>query len=273
MTQKTSDRYGVIGNPISHSKSPLIHKQFALQTRQQLTYTAELVETGQVKSFVKQFTENNGKGLNVTVPFKQDAFELATDLSERAQRAGAVNTLTLKDNKIFGDTTDGIGLLNDLTQNHQQTIKNKRILIVGAGGAVRGVIEPLLLESPASLIIANRTVAKAQQLAQDFNSFGNISACSFEELKNQQFDIIINGTSASLSGDLPPLPDKLFAENACAYDMMYAKEPTVFMQWAKQQGAKIILDGLGMLVEQAAESFYIWRGVKPETQSVIEMLR
>ena len=273
MTQQSPDRYGVIGNPIAHSKSPLIHTEFARQTQQQLTYTAELVELGQVKLFVKHFTESNGKGLNVTVPFKQDAFELATDLSERAQRAGAVNTLTLKDNKIFGDTTDGTGLLNDLIHNHQQIIKNKRILVVGAGGAVRGVLEPLLLESPSSLIIANRTVSKAQQLALDFSTFGNISAYNFEALNNQQFDIIINGTSASLSGDLPPLPDKLFAENACAYDMMYAKEPTVFMQWAKQQGAKIILDGLGMLVEQAAESFYIWRGVKPETQSVIEMLR
>jgi len=273
MTKKNIDRYAVIGNPIAHSKSPLIHTEFARQTAQQLTYSAELVELGGVKAFVKSFTENNGKGLNVTVPFKQDAFELATELSGRAQRAGAVNTLTLKDNIIFGDTTDGVGLLNDLTQNHQLNIKNKHILIVGAGGAVRGVLEPLLLESPASLVIANRTVSRAQQLAEDFSSFGNISACEFSELKNKQFDIIINGTSASLSGELPPLPENLFSKNACAYDMMYAKEPTVFMQWSKQQGAKLILDGLGMLVEQAAESFYIWRGVRPETRDVIRMIK
>jgi len=273
MTQKNIDRYAVIGNPISHSKSPLIHSEFAKLTEQTLSYTAELVEPGQVKNFITSFANNNGKGLNVTVPFKLDAFELATDLTDRAQRAGAVNTLTLKDNKIIGDTTDGTGLLNDLINNYQQTIKNKHILILGAGGAVRGVLEPLLLENPASLIIANRTVSKAKQLADDFVNFGNVSACGFNELNNKQFDIVINGTSASLSGDLPPLPDNLFSEHACAYDMMYAKEATVFMQWSRQQGAETILDGLGMLVEQAAESFYIWRGVRPETKTVIEMLK
>ncbi len=273
MTQSTFDHYAVVGNPISHSKSPLIHAEFAKQTGEQLIYSAELVEPGQLKNFVESFAEKNGKGLNITVPFKMDAFKLATELSGRAQRAGAVNTLTLTGHKISGDTTDGVGLLNDLTKNHLQQIKNKTILLVGAGGAVRGVLEPLLLESPASLVIANRTVSKAQQLAQDFSSFGNISACGFNDLNDKQFDIIINGTSASLSGDLPPLPDNLFLENACAYDMMYAKNPTVFMQWAKQQGAKTVLDGLGMLVEQAAESFYIWRGKRPETQSVILMLR
>jgi shikimate dehydrogenase len=273
MTQTTTDRYAVIGNPISHSKSPLIHTEFAKLSGQTLTYSAEQVEIGQVKTFVKNFIKNNGRGLNVTVPFKQDAFELATELTERAQRAGAVNTLSLKNNKITGDTTDGVGLLNDLTKNHQQTLKNKRILVLGAGGAVRGVLEPLLLESPASLIIANRTLSKAQQLADDFANFGNISASGFNDLNGMKFDIIINGTSASLSGELPPLPDGLFNEAACAYDMMYAKQATVFMQWAKQQGAENIFDGLGMLVEQAAESFNIWRGVRPETAGVIEMLR
>jgi len=273
MTKNTSNLYAVIGNPIAHSKSPVIHTEFAKQTQQSLTYTAELVEIGQVKNFINRFRQNNGKGLNVTVPFKLDAFELATDLTDRAQRAGAVNTLTLKDNKIFGDTTDGVGLLNDLTKNHQQIIKNKTILVVGAGGAVRGILEPLLLESPKNLLIVNRTVSKAQQLADDFSRFGNISACGFDDLKNKKFDLIINGTSASLSGELPPLADNCFNENACAYDMMYAKQPTVFMQWAKQQGASIILDGLGMLVEQAAEAFFIWRGKRPDTQNVIRLLR
>jgi len=273
MNAQKKDWYALIGNPIKHSKSPLIHSAFAQQTQQALSYTAELVELGKVAQFVKQFAENKGKGLNVTVPFKLDAFKLADELTGRAQRAGAVNTLTLKGNKIYGDTTDGTGLLNDLTKNHQQIIKNKNLLIIGAGGAVRGVLEPLLLKSPTSLTIVNRTISKAQQLAEDFSRFGNISACDFNQLKNKKFDLIINGTSASLSGELPPLAENIFTENACAYDMMYAKEDTVFMQWAKKQGATLTLDGLGMLVEQAAESFFIWRGVRVDTLAVIEKLK
>lgn len=273
MTDATPERYAVIGNPIAHSKSPLIHTEFAKQTQQDLTYTAELVEIGGVENFVKQFAEHNGKGLNVTVPFKLDAFQLATSLSDRAQRAGAVNTLLIDGNEIYADTTDGIGLLNDLTKNLHQIITNKRLLILGAGGAVRGVLEPLLLESPESLTIANRTLSKAEELASDFSSFGRTNACGFNDLKGKQFDLIINGTSASLSGELPPLPDGLFADNALAYDMMYGAQPTPFMLWAKQQGATHIHDGLGMLVEQAAESFYLWRKKRPETQSVIDKLR
>lgn len=273
MNKTGIDHYAVIGNPISHSKSPVIHQAFARQTGESINYTAELVEVGKVKDFVATFTQKNGKGLNVTVPFKQDAFELASKLSERAQRAGAVNTLHIQDDIIFGDTTDGVGLLNDLCKNHQQIIHNKRILVIGAGGAVRGVLEPLLLESPEELVIANRTVSKAQQLAEDFKPFGNINACDYSALAGMKFDIIINGTSASLSGDLPPLPEQLFNKNACAYDMMYASKATPFMQWAHEQGAVHIYDGLGMLVEQAAESFFIWRKKRPETQSVIEELR
>ncbi len=273
MSEQPLDRYAVIGNPIAHSKSPLIHAAFAEQTGEALVYTAELVEIGQVEDFVRQFVHHHGKGLNVTVPFKQDAFELADRLSERAQRAGAVNTLVLDNGEIYGDTTDGVGLLNDLTNNHHQAISGKRILVVGAGGAVRGVLEPLLLETPSRLVIANRTVSKATQLANDFACFGNISASGFDELAGQQFDIVINGTSASLAGELPPLPEGLFAEHACAYDMMYGAEPTPFMQWAQQQGAENTYDGLGMLVEQAAESFYIWRKKRPETRGVIEQLR
>lgn len=273
MTDATIDRYAVIGNPIAHSKSPIIHQAFAEQTGETLTYTAELVEIGQVKAFVEQFIQQGGKGLNVTVPFKQDAFELADQLSDRAQRAGAVNTLVLSDESVYGDTTDGIGLLNDLVQNHQQTLKAKRILVVGAGGAVRGVLEPLLLESPACLVVANRTVSKAEQLANDFSSFGNISGCGFDDLGEHPFDLVINGTSASLSGELPPLPNNLLATDACTYDMMYGAQPTPFMNWAHKQGAAEVYDGLGMLVEQAAESFYIWRKKRPETRGVIESLR
>ncbi len=271
-TNNKIDRYAVIGNPIAHSKSPRIHAAFARQTQQTLAYTAELIEIGQIKTFVTTFANHEGRGLNVTVPFKQDAYNLATELSPRAQRAGAVNTLILDGEKIIGDTTDGIGLLNDLKINHHQTIKNKRILIIGAGGAVRGALEPLLLEAPLNIVIANRTLAKAQQLAENFSAFGNIDACNFTDL-DKPFDIIINGTSASLNGKLPPLPDHLFTKNACAYDMMYAKKSTIFMQWAVQQGASFVYDGLGMLVEQAAESFYLWRGERPETSNVISLLR
>ena len=266
-------RYAVIGNPIGHSKSPFIHAQFAKQTGITMEYTAERVEIGQLEAFIQQFAEHDGRGLNVTVPFKEDAFQLANHLSQRAQRAGAVNTLSIKEDGLHGDTTDGIGLLNDLIHNHQQNLKNRSILVLGAGGAVRGVLEPLLKESPSQLLIANRTVSRAHQLANDFACSGNISGCGFDELAGRQFDIIINGTSASLSGELPPLPEQLFKPGACAYDMMYAAQATVFMQWAEKQGAENIYDGLGMLVEQAAESFYIWHNIRPQTQNVIQTLR
>jgi shikimate dehydrogenase len=271
---KTIDKYAVIGNPIAHSKSPLIHTEFAKQTQQQLIYTAELVEIGKVAEFVSSFYTNNGKGLNVTVPFKQDAWDIATQHSERAQRAGAVNTLLLNGkNNYFGDTTDGAGLINDLTNNHKISLKNKNILVLGAGGAVRGVLEPILDQSPNQLVIANRTVEKATSLADNFSDLGVISGCGFADLQNEKFDLIINGTSASLAGDLPPLPENLLNNNAAVYDMMYSAEPTVFMRWAEQQGASQIYDGLGMLVEQAAESFNIWRGIKPETNKVITQVR
>ena len=270
----TIDKYAVIGNPIAHSKSPLIHAAFAKQTQQELIYTAELVEIGKVTEFVAKFYRDNGKGLNITVPFKQDAWDIATQHSERAQRAGAVNTLVLNgENNYFGDTTDGIGLVNDLTKNYKISLDKKTILVLGAGGAVRGVLEPILEQKPDQLIIANRTVDKAIKLANDFSDLGSISGCGFSDLQNKKFDLIINGTSASLAGDLPPLPDNLLTKDAAVYDMMYAAEDTIFMRWGKQQGAKQIFDGLGMLVEQAAESFNIWRGVKPSTDNVITLIR
>jgi shikimate dehydrogenase len=267
-----TDRYAVIGNPIKHSKSPFIHSEFAKQTQQDLIYTSELVELGQVSQFVNEFRNNSGKGLNVTVPFKQDAFELTDSLSERAQRAGAVNTLSLG-KIVAGDTTDGTGLINDLTQNHNISLKDKRILILGAGGAVRGVIESFLSLSPSQLIIANRTVEKAVTLKDIFSDMGSIDACGFSDLNNEKFDLIINGTSASLSGDLPPVPDHILNSNGTVYDMMYAAKPTPFMQWGQQQKASVCLDGLGMLIEQAAESFYIWRKIKPDTKLIISSLR
>jgi len=277
------DRYAVFGNPVKHSKSPQIHSLFARQTQQSLLYTAELAEIGQFEAAVKKFIEDNGKGLNVTVPFKQDAWSIATAHSERARRAGAVNTLMLQqDGSLYGDTTDGVGLVRDLMQNHQVQIKDKKILIVGAGGAVRGVLEAILEQQPASLLITNRTKQKAIQLAEDFSDLGNITGCGLNELADEinahvvdheGFDIIINGTSASLKGDLPPLPESIFGDNSCSYDMMYAAQATPFMQWSRDMGATTVLDGLGMLVEQAAESFYIWRKVRPETKEVIETIR
>ena len=267
------DRYAVFGNPIEHSKSPFIHTRFAEQTGQQLIYTAELVEAGDFNQAVARFAENDGKGLNITVPFKQDAWKLATQRSQRAQRAGAVNTLIINGTgDYFGDNTDGIGLVRDLVNNHRLQLEGKTILIIGAGGAVRGVIEPLLDSKPAALTIANRTKEKALQLAEDFSDLGNIKACGLDEFGTSSYDIIINGTSASLSGELPALPAALITENTFCYDMMYATEPTPFMRWAREHGAKHVVDGKGMLVEQAAESFRLWRGCEPETASVIEAL-
>jgi shikimate dehydrogenase len=269
-----TDRYAVFGNPIKHSKSPQIHTLFAEQTKQSLIYTAELVETGQFNQAVKHFIKNNGKGLNITVPFKEDAWACATQHSARAQRAGAVNTLVVKvDGELYGDTTDGVGLVRDLLQNHSIQIKNKDVLIVGAGGAVRGVLEEILAQQPASLLIANRTKQKAEQLAKDFSELGSIKGCGLDEINDTSFDIVINGTSASLKGDLPPLPDSIFRENSCSYDMMYAAQATPFMQWSTNNGATNVFDGLGMLVEQAAESFYLWRDVRPETKPVIQHIR
>jgi len=274
MTDKKIDHYAVFGNPIAHSKSPQIHTLFAKQTAQTLLYTAELAEIGDFDNAVWQFFKSNGKGLNITVPFKEDAWALADRHSQRALRAGAVNTLSLQPNgTIYGDTTDGVGLATDLVQNHQITLKDTNILVIGAGGAVRGVLEALLNHCPASLTVANRTKEKALQLATDFSDLGNIIGCGLDDLNDKTFDVVVNGTSASLQGDLPPIPDTIFNTDACSYDMMYSAESTPFMNWSSQHGASQVFDGLGMLVEQAAESFYIWRGKKPETQTVIQSIR
>jgi len=268
------DRYAVIGNPVAHSKSPQIHTLFAAQTKQSLVYTAVFAEIGQFTQTVKKFFENNGKGMNVTVPFKEEAWTFATQRSPRAQRAGAVNTLKLlPDGEVHGDTTDGVGLVRDLMQNHGIAIKDKHVLIIGAGGAVRGVLEALLEQQPALLLISNRTKQKAVQLAKDFADLGNIKGCGLDEINDAGFDVVINGTSASLKGDLPALPGTIFKDNACSYDMMYAAQPTPYMRWSQDNGAKDVFDGLGMLVEQAAESFFLWRDIRPQTRPVIEHIR
>lgn len=267
------DRYAVVGNPIAHSKSPDIHALFAEQTQQDLRYDKMLVELGAFETDVASFFALGGKGLNVTVPFKENAYRFADELTQRAQLAGAVNTLIKQqDGRVLGDTTDGAGLVQDLLRQ-SWIIAQKRVLVLGAGGAVRGVLQPLLEQKPKEVVVANRTLSKAQDLAQTFADFGEISASSFDELTGWSYDLVINGTSASLSGALPDLPVGLFAQGACAYDMVYGDKPTAFMTWAQEQGAEAVSDGLGMLVGQAAESFYLWRGVRPNIRTVISALR
>jgi len=267
------DHYGVFGNPIAHSKSPLIHRLFAAQTGQSLSYEPLLAPLEDFVGFARAFFVN-GRGANVTVPFKEQAFRLADQLTARAQRAGAVNTLMkLDDGRLLGDNTDGAGLVRDLTVNAGLSLSGKRILLLGAGGAVRGVLEPLLAERPAALVVANRTVAKAEQLAREFADLGPIMASGFDWL-DEPVDLIINGTSASLAGDVPPIAASLIQlGHTLCYDMMYAKQATAFNAWAAAQGAAQTLDGLGMLVEQAAEAFYLWRGVRPDSAPVLAQLR
>ncbi len=268
-----TDLYSVMGNPINHSKSPQIHSAFAAQTRQDLLYTAQLVPVDGFTEAAGKFFRHGGAGLNITVPFKEDAYRFATQHSERALRAGAVNTLKkLDDGTVWADNTDGVGLVRDLTVNNRVVLQGKRILLLGAGGAVRGVLQPLLEQQPAELVIANRTLAKALQLADDFADLGNIGGCGFDDLQGS-FDVVINGTSASLAGELPPLPPTVIAAGSVSYDMMYGSGITVFNQWAHNQGAATTIDGLGMLVEQAAEAFELWRGVRPQTANVIASLR
>lgn len=265
------DRYGVFGNPIGHSKSPQIHALFAAQTGQALSYEPLLAPLDDFLAYARAFFQQ-GLGANVTVPFKEQAFRMADQLTERARRAGAVNTLKkLDDGRLLGDNTDGAGLVGDLL-NAGVALVGQRILLLGAGGAVRGVLEPLLAQQPAALIIANRTASKAAQLAQEFGELGPLSACGFAEL-SEPMDLIINGTSASLGGELPPLADTLIVpERTFCYDMMYGARPTAFCQWAAALGAPT-RDGLGMLVEQAAEAFELWRGIRPDTAPVLAELR
>lgn len=265
------DQYRVFGNPIKQSRSPAIHKKFAIQTKQQLNYEAELVALQEFSQIVKNFVLTGGKGANVTVPFKEQALELCDVLSDRAHLAGAVNTLSIIDGKLHGDNTDGLGLVQDLLDN-DVSLENSRILLLGAGGAARGVILPLLEQSVSQLVLANRTVSKAQNLCQQFSD-DRFIACGFEEIEIQDYEVIINATSASLSGAVPPISEQLIGKDTVCYDMVYSKGLTPFLEWAKQSQAKQVIDGLGMLVGQAAESFNIWRGVKPNAANVLLQLR
>jgi len=263
-----TDRYAVFGHPIAHSKSPLIHAAFARQTGQEMTYEAILAPLDGFAESVTAFVAAGGRGANVTVPFKEEAFRLAGRLTPRARRAGAVNTLVFDTDGILGDNTDGAGLVADLTRNLYRTLAGRRILLLGAGGAARGVIEPLLEAQPAALVIANRTVGRAQELAELFDR--GIRACGFDSA-DTPFDLVINATAASLAGELPPLSPRIFTPDTLAYDMMYGRD-TPFLAFARAQGAATA-DGLGMLVEQAAEAFQLWRGVRPDTAPVIASLR
>lgn len=265
------DRYAVVGNPIAHSKSPIIHQLFAEQTGQSLTYDKLLVELTAFDEEVTSFFALGGRGLNVTVPFKEQAYRYADTMTERGRLAGAVNTLALQnDGTVLGDNTDGSGLVADLLALGW-ALREQRILILGAGGAVRGIVGPLLAQQPQSLLIANRTVEKAGAIAQIFPA-GAVEVSGYAELRGN-FDLVINGTSASLAGELPPVPNGLVGADSAAYDLMYGAEPTAFLRWAAEQGVGQSADGLGMLVEQAAEAFYLWRGVRPETRPVLAKLR
>ncbi len=271
-----SDRYAVIGNPVEHSLSPEIHAEFARVTGQDIVYERILSPRDGFRDAVLRFRDARGKGLNVTLPFKHEAWELAAKRSGFALAAGAVNTLRLGATEIQGFNTDGIGLVRDLVRNLGVPVGGKRVLIAGAGGASYGVLEPLLREQPECIVVANRTVEKAVTLVGRFatlhaNAPGGVRACSFDALAGMQFDIVVNATSAGLSDAMPPLPRGVFAAGSLAYDMVYAKA-TPFMAFAHGEGARCS-DGLGMLVEQAAESFFIWRGVYPETGSALALLR
>jgi shikimate dehydrogenase len=269
------DQYLVIGNPIAHSKSPWIHAQFATQMAQHMAYQRLLAPIDGFTASVHAFISAGGNGANVTVPFKLEAYAIATHLTARARAAGAVNTLKFEGEQILGDNTDGVGLVADVIRNAGVTFQNKRILLLGAGGAARGVLMPILLEQPSELVIANRTAEKAQQLQVLARSHGvdtvSVSVADWTQLSGE-FDIIINATSASLADEVPPISPDLISPSTLAYDMMYGATPTAFLRFADNAGAQL-RDGLGMLVEQAAEAFYLWRGVRPETSSVLTELR
>jgi shikimate dehydrogenase len=270
-----TDTYAVFGNPIAHSKSPLIHAAFARQTGQDMRYIALLAPLEGFADAVSAFRVEGACGANVTVPFKEQAFALATQHTPRALAAGAVNTLAFKTDEVLGDNTDGAGLVRDIVSNLRVPLSGKRILLMGAGGAARGVILPLLAQQPRCVHIVNRTAAKAVALVQSFASQNSspqnqLTACGYADLAGE-YDVVINATAASLAGDLPPLPQSIFASDALAYDMMYGKD-TPFLHFARSQGVRTA-DGLGMLVEQAAEAFELWRGVRPDTATVIQMLR
>lgn len=270
VTDHTSkDRYALMGHPVGHSRSPFIHAMFAKQTEQAMSYEVIDVVAEDLNSAVARFMADGGHGLNFTVPHKQAAANLADKLTERAKTAGAVNTFQIdEDGVILGDNTDGAGLVRDLTVNEGIDITDSRVLILGAGGAVRGILGPLLNQGPDKIVIANRNVDRGSKLAERFEDVGSIEARGFTDIQAEVFDIVINATSASLTGDLPPIPVEVIGSGTVCYDLAYGQTLTEFNRWAKEAGAGKTLAGLGMLVEQAAEAFFLWRGMRPDTQIV-----
>jgi len=266
MSEPVIDRYAVIGNPIEHSKSPDIHLLFADQTGERLHYEKIFAEENAFTQVVNEFFNFDGKGLNVTVPFKNEAYDFVDELSDYAKHAGAVNTIYKNDSGQFvGANTDGIGLLRDLKKTLRLQIIDKKILIVGAGGATQGIVEPLLNENPAECWIANRTLSKAEVIAEQFSPFGRIHTCGLNNIPEKEFDLVIQATSAGLQGNNVELPAAIIGTNTSCYDLLYSDEDTPFMQWARMHSATHVVDGFGMLLEQAAEAFYLWRGKRPDT--------
>lgn len=271
MGREEVDRYGVMGYPVSHSRSPVIHRLFALQTGQNLEYELLPVRPEDLEAAVRAFADSGGKGLNITLPHKAAAAVLADRLSERAERAGAVNTLDFREGHIFGDNTDGAGLMRDLTRNLGLAIADLDILILGAGGAVRGILGPLLAAGPRWVTIANRNVGKARELASEFSAAVPVTACRFRDIA-APCSLLINATSAGLKGETPPWPRAAVGADTFCYDLSYGLSPTPFSRWCTQQGAARVVTGWGMLVEQAAESFLLWRGIRPDTEPVLRQV-
>lgn len=270
LTLKSTPLYCVIGDPITHSRSPEIHRFFADQQADSIKYESKRVDEASFQNFVRNFFESGGAGLNITLPHKESAFLLCDELSERAALSRAVNTLFMDDlGLLHGENTDGLGLVRDIVNNHGIVIRNKRILIIGAGGAARGVIHDLVSCNPASVSIINRTHHRAEALAKYFN----VEALKVKAAFERNFDLIINATASSLVGELPPICSAMLAPNCCCYDMMYSKEDTSFVRWARENGVSRTMDGLGMLVEQAAEAFFLWRGSRPITAPLLKILR
>lgn len=267
------DRYAVMGYPVSHSRSPVIHRLFAVQTGENLQYELLEVAPDKLATAIRQFAKTGGKGLNITLPHKSEVTRLVDDMSERASNAGAVNTLVFRDGEIFGDNTDGVGFLRDLQSNLGLELEDANILILGAGGATRGIIAPLLDVKPKSLLIANRTMSRAKSLAEHFSTQGPVTACRFEDVRKPPvYDLVVNATSAGLKGEMPPYPEDAIGEDTVCYDLSYSMKATPFASWAAEHGAARSVMGWGMLVEQAAESFYLWRGVRPDTAAVLKQL-
>jgi shikimate dehydrogenase len=267
-----TDRYALIGRPLGHTKSPQIHAEFARATGQDLTYEAIEAPADGFAATVDRFRNEGGRGINVTLPFKVEAFSYATDMTERARRAGAVNCMKFDGARAVAENFDGLGLVNDIRINLGCPLQGRRVLLLGAGGAARGALLPFLEQGPEALFVANRTVAKAEALGVEFATFDNIVTSGYPGVRDARFDVVVNATSASLRGELPPVPATAFAAGCLAYDLVYGKGLTPFLRLARESGADRVADGIGMLVEQAAEAFFWWRGVRPETRAMIDRL-